>query len=82
MTDGVGEENYSYDQLGRRTQVQKKIYNVTYTTSYAYNLAGEVTTMTYPWGRVVKHEYDASGQIRLRRIKGFRDIEEKGEAAA
>ena len=42
------EENYTYDHLGRVTQVQKKIYNVTYTTSCAYNLACEVTTMTYP----------------------------------
>ena len=51
MTDGLGEENYTYDQLGRTTQVQKKVYNVTYTTSYTYNLAGEVDVMTYPSGR-------------------------------
>jgi len=64
MTDGVGEENYSYDTLGRVTQVQKKIYNVTYTTAYTYNLAGEVATMTYPSGRVVKNEYDAIGRLQ------------------
>ncbi len=62
MTDGVGEENYSYDLLGRMTQVQKKIYNVTYTASYAYNLAGEVSTMTYPSGRIVKRNYDPIGR--------------------
>jgi len=39
------------------------MYNVNYTTSYAFNLAGEVTTMTYPSGRVVKHEYDAIGRV-------------------
>jgi hypothetical protein len=38
----VGEENYSKGQLGRVTQVHKKVYNFTYTTSYAYNLAGRV----------------------------------------
>jgi YD repeat-containing protein len=64
MTDGVGEENYSYDSLGRMTQLQKKIYNVNYTTSYTYNLAGEVATMTYPSGRVVKQEYDAIGRVQ------------------
>ncbi len=40
------------------------MYNVNYTTSYAFNLAGEVTTMTYPSGRVVKHEYDAIGRVQ------------------
>jgi RHS repeat-associated protein len=64
MTDGPGQENYTYDSLGRMTQVQKKIYNVTYTTSYTYNLAGEVATMTYPSGRVVKQEYDAIGRVQ------------------
>jgi len=64
ITDGPGEENYTYDQLGRTTQVLKKMYNVNYTTSYAFNLAGEVTTMTYPSGRVVKHEYDAIGRVQ------------------
>jgi hypothetical protein len=62
MTDGLGTESYTYDQLGRRTQVQKVIYNVTYTTSYTYNLAGEVVNMTYPSGRVVKNNYDAIGR--------------------
>jgi RHS repeat-associated protein len=64
MTDGVGEENYSYDSLGRMTQVLKKIYNVNYTTSYTYNLAGQVATMTYPSGRVLKQEYDAIGRVQ------------------
>ncbi len=34
-----------------------------YTTAYTYNLAGEVVNMTYPSGRVVKHEYDAIGRV-------------------
>jgi YD repeat-containing protein len=63
MTDGLGEENYSYDQLGRTTQVQKKVYNVTYTTSYTYNLAGEVDVMTYPSGRAIKQQYDNIGRV-------------------
>ncbi len=37
---------------------------MTYTTGYAYNLAGEVTTMTYPSGRVVKHNYDPIGRVQ------------------
>ena len=44
--------------------MQKTVYNVRYTTSYAYNLAGEVTTMTYPSGRAVKQNYDAIGRLQ------------------
>ncbi len=62
MSDGVGSESYTYDQLGRRSQAQKTVNNVVYTTSYTYNLAGNVVTMTYPSGRVVKNYYDAIGR--------------------
>ncbi|MGH9814748.1 MAG: RHS repeat domain-containing protein [Candidatus Acidiferrales bacterium] len=64
VTDGPGEENYSYDSLGRTTQVQKKINAVTYTTSYTHNLAGSVVTTTYPSGFTVKQEYDAIGRVQ------------------
>jgi YD repeat-containing protein len=37
---------------------------VNYKTAYTYNLAGEVVNMTYPSGRVVKHEYDAIGRVQ------------------
>jgi RHS repeat-associated protein len=63
MTDGLGTESFTYDQLGRTTQVQKVVYNVTYTTSYTFNLAGEVVTMTYPSGKVIKNNYDAIGRL-------------------
>ena len=33
VIDGVGRENYSYDILGRVTQLQKVIGTTTYTTS-------------------------------------------------
>jgi len=62
MTDGLGSESYTYDQLGRTTQIQKVINNVTYTTSYMFNLANQVVTMTYPSLRVVKYNYDAIGR--------------------
>ncbi|MBI3484623.1 MAG: hypothetical protein HY012_05660, partial [Acidobacteria bacterium] len=49
--------------IGRATQVLKKVYNVNYTTSYTFNLAGEVDTMTYPSGRVIKQQYDNIGRL-------------------
>ncbi len=63
MTDGLGSETYSYDVLGRVTQVQKVISGTAYTTIYAYNLAGELTSITYPSGRVVQQSYDVAGRL-------------------
>lgn len=62
MVDGLGTESYSYDLLGRVTQVQKVIDNVTYTTSFTFNLASQPVNLTYPSGRVVKNNYDAIGR--------------------
>ncbi len=64
MSDGLGNENYSYDQLGRRTQTQRVIYNVTYTISYTFDLNGDVVTMTYPSGRVLKNTRDTIGRLQ------------------
>src|SRR4029077_3212417 len=63
MTDGPGSETYSYDVLGETTQVQKVINLTTYITGYAYNQAGELTSITYPSGRVVQQSYDAVGRL-------------------
>ncbi len=63
MTDGVGSETYSYDVLGRVTQVQKVISGTPYTTVYEYNLAGELKKITYPSGRAVEQSYDAAGRL-------------------
>ncbi len=68
FTDGVGSETYSYNLLGRTTQVAKLINGTTYTTSYSYNDAGEMTQITYPSGRIVNPSYDAIG--RLSQIAG------------
>jgi RHS repeat-associated protein len=63
MSDGVGPENYSYDTLGRTTQLQKVITGTTYTTTYGYNLASELTSLTYPSTRVMQQTYDAIGRV-------------------
>jgi RHS repeat-associated protein len=63
MADGPGSENYSYDILGRMTQLQKVISGTTYTTNYQYNLGNEVTQITYPSGRVVQRAVDAIGRL-------------------
>ncbi|HEV3481437.1 MAG TPA: hypothetical protein VGR97_03825, partial [Candidatus Acidoferrales bacterium] len=63
MTDGVGSENYSYNSLGQLTQLQKVMGTTTYTTGYAYNVANELTQITYPSGRVVQQSVDPIGRL-------------------
>jgi RHS repeat-associated protein len=63
MNDGVGSENYTYNNLEQLTQLQKVIIGSTYTTSYAYNFASQLTSITYPSGRVVQQSVDAVGRL-------------------
>jgi RHS repeat-associated protein len=62
-TDGVGSENYSYNALEQLTQLQKVVSSTTYTTNYQYNIAGELTQITYPSGRVIQQSVDAVGRL-------------------
>jgi RHS repeat-associated protein len=63
VLDGLGSETYSYDLLGRAAQLQKVINGTTYTIGYSYNLASELTQITYPSGRVVQQSFDAIGRL-------------------
>src|ERR1700722_3949886 len=63
ITDGLGTVTNTYDNLARATQVQHVINGSTYTIGYQYNLAGAVTSLTYPSGRVVQPSYDAIGRF-------------------
>jgi RHS repeat-associated protein len=63
VTDGLGTVTNTFDNLARATQVQHVINGTTYTIGYGYNLAGGVTSLTYPSGRVVQPSYDAIGRL-------------------
>jgi RHS repeat-associated protein len=63
LTDGLGTTTYGYDNLGRATQSQYVINGSTYTIGYQYNLAGAVTSLTYPSSRVIQRTYDAIGRL-------------------
>jgi RHS repeat-associated protein len=45
------------------TGLQKVINGTTYPLSYAYNLAGEMTSITFPSGRVVQQSFDTIGRL-------------------
>jgi len=63
VADGLGSESYTYDILGRITQTQKTISGTTYPFNYAYNSAGNLTSVTYPSGLVVQQNYDEIGRV-------------------
>jgi YD repeat-containing protein len=39
------------------------VWNAAYQTSGAYNLAGAVTSQTYPSGHAVTYNYDSAGRL-------------------
>ena len=58
MTDASGSTSWDYDQRGRVISEAKTVTGVgTYTTSWTYNLADGVKTMTYPNNEVVTYDY-------------------------
>ncbi len=61
---GLSDTQYSqYDPYGRAGQTMQTTAGQSYTMLYQYNLAGGVTSMAYPSGRVVRTEYDKTGRI-------------------
>lgn len=52
-----------YNNLGQLTQLQKIVGTQTFTIGYAYNLANELTQITYPSGRVVQQSVDPIGRL-------------------
>jgi RHS repeat-associated protein len=68
MADQAGTSSYEYDKLGRMVKEQKTILGTKYATTYAYSATNNVTTITYPSGRVVTHDLDKLN--RTTAIKG------------
>lgn len=65
MTDGAGSEQWAYqtDSTNLRSVHQEKRTNGTLaakTTTYYFDLAGNVTQLQYPTGRIVNYTYDAA----------------------
>lgn len=60
MTDGSGTTRYTWDSLGRLTQHTD---GAAHTVRYGYDLAGNVTSLTYPGSEVVTRSYDDAGRL-------------------
>ena len=70
VTEGFGATGYSYDSLGRMSSMTRTINGQSYTTSYTYDLAGEVLTETYPSGRTIRMIRDGAARITGIEAKG------------
>ncbi|HEY6803887.1 MAG TPA: hypothetical protein VI306_09940 [Pyrinomonadaceae bacterium] len=69
MTDDFGSVTYSFNQLSQVTVETRNITSVgNFTLGYAYNYAGQLKSLTDPFGSQIGYEYDATG--RLNRVTG------------
>jgi YD repeat-containing protein len=64
MTDGLGSATYHYDTLSRMDWETRGLTGVgSFTINYAYNLGGQLTSVTDPANDSVSYVYDRTGQI-------------------
>ena len=69
MSDGLGLVSYNYNNLAQLTSETRSFNTLgSYTLSYGYNLAGELNSITNPWGAQVGYGYDKAG--RLQNVSG------------
>jgi YD repeat-containing protein len=67
MTDGLGSMSYQYDQLSRMSSETRTITGVgTYPIGYTHNLAGELKSVTDPFGSVINYDFDKLGPLTHR----------------
>jgi RHS repeat-associated protein len=60
MTDGTGTSLYTYDSLARLKSVQN---GAGATVGYGYDLAGRLTTLTYPGSHAITRGYNDADQL-------------------
>jgi RHS repeat-associated protein len=63
IIEGSNSQTFTYDNLGRVTNVSHVIDGTTYPVQYAYNLSSQLSSTTYPTGRVVSADVDAIGRL-------------------
>jgi RHS repeat-associated protein len=63
QADSTTSEAFTYDNLGRITAVKYVIDGQSYSLHYAYNAVNQVTSITYPTGRVVTQQVDSAGRL-------------------
>lgn len=64
MTDGFGDHTYEYNQLSRLTQESRQFPVGIFSIGYSYNLAGQLSGMTDPFGAGFTYTRDVQGQFK------------------
>ncbi|WP_080753198.1 RHS repeat-associated core domain-containing protein [Janthinobacterium lividum] len=63
FNDDTGQTSYSYNAAGEIIKQVNNIYGGLHTTSWNYDTAGRLTSMSYPTGVVISYQYDGVGRI-------------------
>ena len=63
FTDGTGETRYTYNANGELLSQLNNIWGNLFTTSWSYDTAGRLTSMTYPRGLTLNFQYDGIGRL-------------------
>ena len=83
MNDGLGSVSYVYNNLAQLTSETRAFTGVgTYALSYTYNLAGELQSMTYPWGAQVSYAYDKAGRLGSVNGSGYMGVSSYASGAS
>jgi RHS repeat-associated protein len=61
---------YEYDRMGRVALHKQIVGANSYSFTYGYNLADELTREVYPSGRVLTNEYDAAARLSKVKVAG------------
>jgi len=65
MTDGFGTKEYEYDSLSRLTHETRAFPVGTFEINYGYNLAGQLTSLTDPFGASFSYTRDVQGRLKI-----------------
>jgi RHS repeat-associated protein len=63
ITDAAGTASFVYDAYGNRVSEKRTIAGIAYTTTYGYDLAGNLTRIAYPSGLIANYQRDSLGQV-------------------
>ena len=64
MTDGMGRMDYVYDTLSRlKTETRQFNGLGSFALNYDYNVAGELNSITDPFGHQVSYTFDKTGRV-------------------
>src|SRR6185503_5153607 len=63
FTDETGSTTLTYNERGDVISTMRTIDGTAYTTSYGYDLADHVNSITYPSGQIITYARDTLGRI-------------------